>query len=1669
MPAPEPRSREEEEGEREAALAALPCGYYEPGFDPVAAELGVLRPAFAEAELEEVVEARSAALEVVSERLSAHVLARYDSFIAGVDEVASVEADLGAAHRLARSSRAQLSGALIEVGANLGIARSQRRRQGLAAILGTLQQMRGVTELHEGLRAAQDGGDFAGAFWLCAQCARALAPLAGLRAAAELGATVGGLYEEGVARLEAALQAVCADFRAPLYASVLEGYVHLGNVAALGEEVMAAFAAVVNSAALKVARGVLLARPGVGAEVRSSQLLQELVRQLPSDQFRTCLSQVLMVIFDILASHHAMVRWHAERLEQRPAELAALCEAREDLEVRLAAAGGAEPPGRDVAQQAGGAVPVFLDDLGPRIVDAGGAAAHVPAADLGGGGKDDVPDTSGKHSAAPAEAEGAEVAALRAELAALAEKEREEGVWGKALERVAEGLSAGRRWLWDEAARRVGILLAAPAAFEGEHFLQVLEWTQAVLAAGEAFSGSESATLRDALQRQSGRFFAAYHAANMQALHAMLEREVWRRLPLVSGPLPSVLGALEGAGAAAPPAAFDSNDFGAWVARGNPWRETTPVEDSEDGAARLSGSDNPSLGTPDPDGGGADCEDDEEAAELYGESIDEENQRVRVWAGGPRRDDDTTPVVTNASWRLARWLAEYAQLMRILRSDAGRVWSGAAELFELYFLHTYAMFADVGLMDVLGRGGGVGGGGGDAVPARLRNALARILARSLPRFRPLYLPRAGSPGTGPPGGGTQGGGMSGGAHAPGGPEAGGTPLDAARPTPLCHPGNMHGLLERKVAADALLAVAGQLAAAQQALVERLVGRADVPQHHTPDAVFQAVKAAADVRDALLRAAARANLPVRWLPERLAEQNFNLEEPPTRASPWVVVLLSHLQALRQRLEAAGQLSAADVEAVWRHACHHAAEMVLEGIARAGAAARCTAMGRSAMSLDLQVLQRGIAQAAGGGPRAAEAAADALRLVDAYVKAFYLPEEALSGQCPVPLVNLGNTCYFNSALQVLASVPAVHQGWCGADSRLAVRGALGGAFAEFLKASGEAPVAAASAGGRGGKACSAAPQPFNPHRLHAAVLKIAPQLKGGEEEDSHELMRILLDGLEQEELRARSAVSQAQASAVERVFGGQLASRVACTGCGHEAATSEPFLDISVGIPQAADAGGEELGGKGKRQAKRSSTADDAKKAAKATPALTAKARKRQAKIAGSAVEQERRKARGRKAASLDADAAAPAQPISGDAEAGEPEEGDQNAAPVAAPGSGGLSESIAAVGGSKPEDGPRGGGALEEGTAENRRAAAEAGEPGGKASIAAGRSSVDAGTPSNSDTGTGAASSHSMAGGVPTLEACIASFFAPEPITWVCPAETAARKGAADGHSRGARRRSVSFSGEQPRVKLIPGSWEQRGTDFVRALRGETPFCRTVALGDGGRLLVTADVEAGGRAALILGLHPHDISEDVDATLPDSIELASVPIPPVSDSEDESEQVLVQAQAQALMDAVADMVTEGGVERARRLASPKAALRLTRAASGAGWRVNGECPAAADGLGGGAWAYVEATGETGAGGVLTAVQRAAEKQYRVRRAPAVLTVHLKRFQQNARGRLRKIEGAVVFPLHLDLSAGGKVWWRVSDTQVRAVDWGTVARGHAYLLIYAKDDAPAGAAGSGSGGA
>ena len=73
-------------------------------------------------------------------------------------------------------------------------------------------------------------------------------------------------------------------------------------------------------------------------------------------------------------------------------------------------------------------------------------------------------------------------------------------------------------------------------------------------------------------------------------------------------------------------------------------------------------------------------------------------------------------------------------------------------------------------------------------------------------------------------------------------------------------------------------------------------------------------------------------------------------------------------------------------LWLCGLQYVAEVVLEGLARAGTKSRCTVMGRSAMSLDLQGLQRGLQGIAAGKQ---DFVVSALRLVDAYIKAYYIP--------------------------------------------------------------------------------------------------------------------------------------------------------------------------------------------------------------------------------------------------------------------------------------------------------------------------------------------------------------------------------------------------------------------------------------------------------------------------------------------------------------------------------------------------------------------------------------------------------------------------------------------------------------------------------------------------------
>lgn len=58
-------------------------------------------------------------------------------------------------------------------------------------------------------------------------------------------------------------------------------------------------------------------------------------------------------------------------------------------------------------------------------------------------------------------------------------------------------------------------------------------------------------------------------------------------------------------------------------------------------------------------------------------------------------------VVTAASWRMLQWMTHYADLMRLLPTSSGTIYSGCCELFELYFLHIFHHFSGISIAALL--------------------------------------------------------------------------------------------------------------------------------------------------------------------------------------------------------------------------------------------------------------------------------------------------------------------------------------------------------------------------------------------------------------------------------------------------------------------------------------------------------------------------------------------------------------------------------------------------------------------------------------------------------------------------------------------------------------------------------------------------------------------------------------------------------------------------------------------------------------------------------------------------------------------------------------------------------------------------------------------------------
>ena len=175
----------------------------------------------------------------------------------------------------------------------------------------------------------------------------------------------------------------------------------------------------------------------------------------------------------------------------------------------------------------------------------------------------------------------------------------------------------------------------------------------------------------------------------------------------------------------------------------------------------------------------------------------------------------------------------------------------------------------------------------------------------------------------------------------------------------------------------------------------------------------------------------------------------------------------------------------------------------------------------------------------------------------------------------LRNLGNSCYLNSVLQVFTATSGVREHFLfNMEALKAIKAAQNAGKGEevALTLSMRQLIAQMHAHGK-------AEEAVHPVHVLKAVSRRHDIYGRRAEQDSHEVLRQLLEGLRDEMEKAAKAASREQAdedkkekTLIDDLFCGDVRSSIVCLNCGAVSCSNEPFLDMSLPIPRTKTAAG-----------------------------------------------------------------------------------------------------------------------------------------------------------------------------------------------------------------------------------------------------------------------------------------------------------------------------------------------------------------------------------------------------------------------------------------------------------------------------------------------------------------
>ena len=933
----------------------------------------------------------SLVVEVVSTRLSKQVLDHYGDFVQGMNNITELTNNLEQSFVIVKNGRRNLSSARESVAGALHVAESHARKRSLLSSLNLLVRVRECQTLEAKIRASLESSSYVEAVCEYAAALRTLRTLEGLNCAQTLGQDLRSLLWDIVQSVEAVLFDICGDFQPSRYLPLFEAYLLLGDeVKPLGDKVQECFLRAVENQTEGMLRLHSLQRGGIAerdddAAARKSRMgYKELCQQLSPTQFFPCFQKTLEVMFELLCSHHRMLRWHETHGES------------------------------------------LMDDDG---VDE----------EQGEDDEDDINEVAETRGDEPGDKGGdatADESAVSSSTSAISQ-ERQQRVREKneTCNTVVAALVRSRRAIADMAGARIAALLQASSAPSSGHFRAVLDWARAFIEAAEAFSGTQATTLRGHLERAGDRYFESLHAQRLEALRQMLDREVWMRLPEAAADQARAdlrAAAARGGGdtkAASSPAAVlgddgatttgavvsdvggngrfgvaafggvteDGSAFESMVQKGNPFTQgggaagnsknrASAAEEEKNASPGISAggeysgaADRAAIAAGVAPPGDDDEEDDEDNAEVCAayidegdddddddETVDPEVRRARrearaaaaaaeasAAAGGEGDGKGLSarnPTLTASSLYLLQGVAEYLRLMRALTPSVPVIFQGLCALFETTLVRMFGAFGRHEALQPTS----------DEITPRLRSTLVRLT-------NGVTL-------------GTLTGGKGGGV----GSEA----------WSVLSSGNLYGLKERVIALESLACIAEEFKRLKLGLKQALPPK----EEQKFERFFgQTIASVEDLREHVYSHVAGLLLNLSWVSEAIGDSDklsdklktgkYAKKEVSTDHNKWVDDLATELTQFGAKL-ACAEVTAEALVMLWDFAIAETASAIVAGFARVR---KCSPEGRAGMALDVQVLLGTVRNLA---PFFSEKGESHFRLVDAYIRAFYLSETEMA---------------------------------------------------------------------------------------------------------------------------------------------------------------------------------------------------------------------------------------------------------------------------------------------------------------------------------------------------------------------------------------------------------------------------------------------------------------------------------------------------------------------------------------------------------------------------------------------------------------------------------------------------------------------------------------------------